>query len=243
MEKTANYLRAVAALLAPLDEDAPAAYESAREAAREAYGTLSDADERERFAKTLAFPGWAVRRRFEWEVLAGGGAWAALPVESLYKPWASPAVGNRGAHGAECGAARHLYLGDAAQHVLALYRELQLEVPAGFSAMPDHVALLAELVALYAEAANEQAVRDLLADHFDWLGAYDAAIAARQEALAAAPGLDATRRDEVGAALAHGRRLVALLDEGVAQLALSLDDHRSIQVGSKQASEGGIDAN
>lgn len=215
MEKTAYYLRTVGALLTTLGDDAPAAYEEARDAA----GAAADS----KALAVLATPDSAVRRRLEREVLAGGAAAAVLPVESLYKPWA--ACGSPG-DGAEFGAARHQYMGDAAWHVRALCDGLDLTVPDAFAAMPDHAALLCELAALYAEAGNAEAVRTLLADHFDWLGAYREALAQRQEAVEASPAeaLGPQRRDELVRALAHGRRLAGLLDEIAQRLATSLDE-------------------
>ena len=56
----------------------------------------------------------AARRMVEREVLTPGMPLAAMPVESLYKPWTS-------LPGSQFGGARGLYLGDAARHVQALY--------------------------------------------------------------------------------------------------------------------------
>lgn len=85
------------------------------------------------------------RRMVEREVLTPGMPLAAMPVESLYKPWTS-------LPGSQFGGARGLYLGDAARHVQALYEALKVEIPKRFAAMPDHLSLLCELLALYMEA-------------------------------------------------------------------------------------------
>ena len=111
----------------------------------------------------------AARRMVEREVLTPGMPLAAMPVESLYKPWTS-------LPGSQFGGARGLYLGDAARHVQALYEALKVEVPKRFAAMPDNLSLLCELLALYMEAGNKEAARLLAQDHFDWLDAYDAAL-------------------------------------------------------------------
>ena len=72
------------------------------------------------------------RRMVEREVLTPGMPLAAMPVESLYKPWTS-------LPGSQFGGARGLYLGDAARHVQALYEALKVEIPKRFAAMPDHL--------------------------------------------------------------------------------------------------------
>ncbi len=111
------------------------------------------------------------------EVLTPGMPLAALPVESLYKQWS--------AGSAEMAAARGLYLGDAAHHIMSVYGKCGIEVPTAFSAMPDHIALVAELAAMLSAAGNAEAARRIAADHFDWLAGYDAALADRASRIAA----------------------------------------------------------
>lgn len=148
----------------------------------------------------------AARRMVEREVLTPGMPLAAMPVESLYKPWTS-------LPGSQFGGARGLYLGDAARHVQALYDALQVEVPERFAAMPDHLTLLCELLALYVEAGNEEAARLLAQDHFDWLGAYDAALAERAEQAASASAFDEEGRAALARGIGQVRACVALLGE------------------------------
>lgn len=151
------------------------------------------------------------RRMVEREVLTPAMPLAALPVESLYKPWTS-------APGSQFGGARGLYLGDPARHVQALYDALQVEVPERFAAMPDHLSLLVELLSLYVEAGNAETAQQFARDHFDWLDAYDDALAKRAEQAATAPLFD----EEARAALLRGidqvRAYVALLDELVRRM-------------------------
>lgn len=200
----ASRLRVAAALLAPWGDDFRAAYEEAREVLG---------------SQAPATPTDAVRRRLERDVLAAGAPASALPVESLYRPWAAAPEGAGG--GAACsgaadfGAARHLFLGDSAQHMRELYRRLQLEVPAPFAAMPDHVALLAETVDLFAQAGNVEAVAAMLDDHFGWLGDYRAELAARREALAVRADTGIPQSDELACALDHA----AALTDGLVVLA------------------------
>lgn len=136
-------------------------------------------------------------------VLLPGMPLAALPVESLYKPW-SAAPGNA------FGAQRGLYLGDSAQHIQAVCAALELDVPERYAAMPDHLSLLLDLLALFVESGNAQAAADLAADHFDWLGDYDVALARKAADAARADGLDPARRAALEEGIAHLRALVAL---------------------------------
>ena len=151
----------------------------------------------------------AARRMVEREVLTPGMPLAAMPVESLYKPWTS-------LPGSQFGGARGLYLGDAARHVQALYDALQVEVPERFAAMPDHLTLLCELLALYVEAGNEEAARLLARDHFDWLDAYDAALSERAERVASVSAYHEEGRTALARGIGQVRAYVALLG-GLAQ--------------------------
>ena len=146
------------------------------------------------------------RRMVEREVLTPGMPLAAMPVESLYKPWTS-------LPGSQFGGARGLYLGDAARHVQALYEALKVEIPKRFAAMPDHLSLLCELLALYMEAGNKEAARLLAQDHFDWLDAYDAALDERAERAASASAFDEEERAALARGIGQVRAYVARLGE------------------------------
>ncbi len=146
------------------------------------------------------------RRMVEREVLTPGMPLVAMPVESLYKPWTS-------LPGSQFGGARGLYLGDAARHVQALYEALKVEIPKRFAAMPDHLSLLCELLALYMEAGNKEAARLLAQDHFDWLDAYDAALDERAERAASASAFDEEERAALARGIGQVRAYVALLGE------------------------------
>ena len=101
-------------------------------------------------AYAVALPSWEVRSTLQNEVLLPGMPLAALPVESLYKPWSS-------APGNAFGAQRGLYLGDAARHLQSVYATLQIEVPARFAATPDHLSWLDDYDAALACSAEEAA--------------------------------------------------------------------------------------
>ena len=134
------------------------------------------------------------RRMVEREVLTPGMPLAAMPVESLYKPWTS-------LPGSQFGGARGLYLGDAARHVQALYEALKVEIPKR------------ELLPLYMEAGNKEAARLLAQDHFDWLDAYDAALDERAERAASASAFDEEERAALARGIGQVRAYVALLGE------------------------------
>ena len=138
------------------------------------------------FPHPFALPSWEVRSTLQNEVLLPGMPLAALPVESLYKPWSS-------APGNAFGAQRGLYLGDAARHLQSVYATLQIEVPAHFAATPDHLALTLDLLALFLQNGNAQAALCRSADG-----------AARSERL------DNARRAALAEGIAHLRALVAL---------------------------------
>lgn len=177
-----------------------------------AVATLTwDATERARWERSLILPSWSQRSLLQNELLVSGMPFAALPVESLYKPW-STSLGN------DYGAQRGLYLGDSARHLQALYASLDLTVPVRFAAMPDHLSLLLELLSLFVGSGNERAARDVVADHLDWLDAYDATLAARSEALACAPTLATHRREALGEGITHLRALVYLANRSVQEV-------------------------
>ena len=165
----------------------------------------NDAEQAACCERAFALPSWQVRSLLQNEVLVAGMPLATLPVESLYKPWSSE-PGN--AYGAQ----RGLYLGDPARHVQSVYQALQIKVPERFAATPDHMALLLDLLGLFLESGNSQAARDLAADHFDWLGDYDVALARTAVDAAQAPAYDAAKRALMAEGIAHLRALTAVVD-------------------------------
>ena len=155
------------------------------------------------FPHPFALPSWEVRSTLQNEVLLPGMPLAALPVESLYKPWSS-------APGNAFGAQRGLYLGDAARHLQSVYATLQIEVPAHFAATPDHLALTLDLLALFLQNGNAQAAADVARDHLDWLDDYDAVLCRSADGAARSERLDNVRRAALAEGIAHLRALVAL---------------------------------
>lgn len=63
-----------------------------------------------------------------------------------------------------------------------------------FCAMPDHVTLMTEVVALCVDAGNHEAALALLSEHFDWLDAYEQTLLAHAAALSVGAPLGSYRR-------------------------------------------------
>ena len=142
---------------------------------------------------------------FRNEVLVAGMPFSALPVESLYKRWSDQ-------EGNAFGAARGLYLGDSARHMMALCEELALEVPPEFAGMPDHLSLELELLALFLETGNDAAARTFAADHLDWLADYDEALANRAQAVATNERFSDKRRQAAVQGIAFLRALLTVVE-------------------------------
>lgn len=104
-------------------------------------------------------------RHFTNNALTAGMPLAALPVESLYRPWSE-------LEGAQGGNRQGLYRSDSALHIEALCEHLDLTIPPEFRAMPDHLALLTELLTFLDEYAPAPDARAFARDHFAWLPAY-----------------------------------------------------------------------
>ncbi|WP_232050929.1 molecular chaperone TorD family protein [Arabiibacter massiliensis] len=173
--------------------------------------------------EALALPSWEERSTFQNELLMSGMPFAAMPVESLYKPWSALA-------GNAYGATRGLYLGDSAQHMKDVYQALAIEVPAAFASMPDHLTLELELLAMFLMAGNEAAARDVARDHFDWLGEYDAALVDRAERIARCEDMAPDRQAALERGAAFLRALVALAGRLVADVAATATDAHKTRV-------------
>ena len=116
-------------------------------------------------------------------ILEGGMPLAALPVESLYKPWDGRA-----------GSAKGMYLGPSAAKMTALFGALDLELPREFSAMPDHLSLLLETLSVFLDARNVSEAAEFVCAHLDWLADYQAALEDRAARVAGALDGGATER-------------------------------------------------
>ena len=91
--------------------------------------------------------------------LTGGLPSSAIPVESFY-------------HFGEGGRRCARYLQDPALYMESVFKSLGLEVPRAFVAMPDHLSLELEVVALYWDLGLEDQAKSFLRERTGWLPAY-----------------------------------------------------------------------
>lgn len=103
------------------------------------------------------------KHRFAAQHFTGGLPQSALPVESLYRTWASEGMfaGERG-----------MYNSEVARYMRDLTASLGLEVPASFSACPDHLAIELEVAAVLIDAGRADEARQFFVERFDWLTSY-----------------------------------------------------------------------
>lgn len=61
------------------------------------------------------------------------------------------------------------FMGEAARQMLALYERVGVRPPSEFAAMPDHLCLMLELMALLVRKGRPEMQSELLSRHFGWL--------------------------------------------------------------------------
>lgn len=117
-------------------------------------------------------------------LFVAGTPLAALPVESLYRPWAQEP--------GPFGKLEGLYLSDGALHIRHLLHTLGLACPGEFSGMPDHLAIELDLFGVLLETGDPDRAAQFARDHLGWLGRYADTLAergARAQTDAAARGI------------------------------------------------------
>ncbi|MEG2850806.1 MAG: molecular chaperone TorD family protein [Raoultibacter sp.] len=111
-------------------------------------------------------PTYAEKCAFAARHFVGGLPDSVVPVESLYTRWSfNPAASTPFSQ------TKGLYLGDSALYMRDLIGRLGMEVPAGFAAYPDHLALECDLVAVMLRSGMQEQAREFLTERFAWLTA------------------------------------------------------------------------
>lgn len=100
----------------------------------------------------------------------------AVPVESVYKVWTTDPSAQIG-----ISSSKGYLMGDSALHILHLLEHFGLEAPSEYAQIPDHLAILLELLAYCLQHRTAEETATFLADHFDWLGDLKAALAQTKE--------------------------------------------------------------
>lgn len=135
-------------------------------------------------------------------LFTGGMPLAALPIESLYRVWSKQGEG-------PFGRVRGMYQADCARHARVLCKKVGIEIPYEFSATPDHLALLLDLTALFLEAGNVAAARQVADDHLSWLDSYEALLGRRASEALEVEGYTASHRKGLEEGILFYRALVA----------------------------------
>lgn len=85
-----------------------------------------------------------------------------LPVESYFKSWTTDKE-------SDMYNLKGYLLGDSAEHIKYLFEHYNLELPAEFLNMPDHLILLLEFLSFLIEKRTDKEILQFIRDHFDWL--------------------------------------------------------------------------
>ncbi|CEG29346.1 TorD/DmsD family molecular chaperone [Bacillus sp. B-jedd] len=100
----------------------------------------------------------------------------ALPVESVYKIWTADS---------DCSMpfakSKGYLLGDSALHIRYILTEFEMAISQDYENMPDHLAILLEMLAYFWDNCVPEFTYQFLEDHFDWLDELASALAALPE--------------------------------------------------------------
>ncbi|MEG0027501.1 MAG: molecular chaperone TorD family protein [Raoultibacter sp.] len=115
----------------------------------------------------FAPPTFEEKCAFASQHFVGGLPDSVMPVESLYTAW-SQSLKAETPFSCQTG----LYLGDSAIYMRELVERMGMEVPAGFEAYPDHLALELDLVAVMLRSGMSGQAQQFLMERFEWLTAF-----------------------------------------------------------------------
>lgn len=193
LPKTArDLLAASSALFTYLDEDV--------------YREIATA---ESCATLPALPGERVHAVTQSHLFVAGMPLAALPIESHYRPWSTGA-------GGVFGSQKGLYGGESASHLTYVYELLGLEIPQAFSAMPDHLTLIADLIVVLYDAGEDELAAQVARDHFGWLGSYADALAKREGLVDGISAFSEEKKRDLHEGIRFYQALVEVIDGIVA---------------------------
>lgn len=102
----------------------------------------------------------------------GGLAPTAIPVESVYKIWTTDPTAQ-----VMIASSKGYLMGDSAIHILYILEQLNMTLPEEYRQMPDHLAILLELLACIIRTRPVGEKLSFIRDHFDWLDDLLAALA------------------------------------------------------------------
>lgn len=103
-------------------------------------------------------------KQAHWDAFRNPMAFRVTPVESVYRPWSELPGDDTG-----MGGAKGYLMSDRALHLRELYRMAGVAVPGEFEAMPDHLALELEFMALLCRHRGSADQLQFLQDHLTWV--------------------------------------------------------------------------
>jgi putative dimethyl sulfoxide reductase chaperone len=98
------------------------------------------------------------------EAMGPSSAKRFLPVESLFKKWCDDTEYTGTGH-----TAKGLLMGDPAMHMIELYSQCGIGLPAEFGGQPDHLTLELEFLSILYEKCPDEMVLRFITDHLDWM--------------------------------------------------------------------------
>lgn len=87
-----------------------------------------------------------------------------VPVESIYRPWTISDEESI------LGKTKGYLMSDWAMHLMNVYEDMGIELPAEYQSKPDHLTLELEFMALLLQLGEEEVSKQFFRDHLDWLG-------------------------------------------------------------------------